>query len=84
MKIDAVKIVSTKIEIEVDDRIYKEDTAVWQIANMLLDGALDRIIGHDLYSEEYDRVSYAAERINAAFKKADDCIRVIKEGNFEV
>lgn len=84
MKIEAKKVVETKVDIDVDDRIFHEEDIAWKVANLLLDGNLDHIVYRDLHSDDYGRASYAAQRINAAFKMADGCIALIKEGKYEI
>lgn len=84
MIVEAKKMIEQVVNIEVDDRIYNDRTVIWQMADLILDGSLDRIVSRDLYSEEYDRASYAAERINEAFQKADKALALVKEGKFEI
>lgn len=84
MIVEAKKLIVEVINVEVDNRIHQEDTIFWYMADMILEGELDNIIDRDLYCGEFDRVSYAAKRINEAFKKADKTIALIKEGKFEI
>jgi len=70
MKFTAKKQVTVEEEIEVDDRIYQEDEKVWKIANIILEGCMDRI-QRDLYHDDAWIVTNAAERINNAFSMAD-------------
>ena len=83
MKFKAKRQVIVEEEIDVDDRIYREDDIAWQIANIILNRSLNSITD-DLYSERMDVVKSAAERINDAFRKADGCIQAVHEGKFEV
>lgn len=84
MIVEAKKMIEQVVNIEVDDRIHQEDTVFWHMADMILEGKLDNIIDRDLYCGEFDRVSYAAKRINEAFQKADKALALIKEGKFEI
>ena len=84
MKIEAFRTVKEKVEIEVDDRIYDNDTVIWQMANLFLNDGLDRIVSRDLYSDDFDHANYAAQRINEAFKFADKALALVKEGKFEL
>lgn len=79
MKFTAKKKVTVEEEIEVDDRIYQEDEKVWKIANIILEGALNRII-KDLYHDDVWVVTNAAERINNAFKFADKIMELDNNG----
>jgi len=84
MIVEAKKMIEQVVNIEVDDRIYREGTMEWEMANLILDGALDRIVSRDLHSGDYFRAESAAERINEAFKKADKALALVKEGKFEI
>jgi len=84
MIVEAKKMIEQVVNIEVDDRIYREGTMEWEMANLILDGALDRIVSRDLHSGDYFRAESAAERINEAFQKADKALALVKEGKFEI
>ena len=79
----AKKQIIVEEDIDVDDRIYRENDIAWQMANILLDNRLQKITD-DLYSENIGAVKSAAERINNAFKRADNCIELIRKGEFEI
>lgn len=82
MKITVEKQVTVKEELEVDDRIYSDHTLEWQMANILLDGYLGRIVDRDLYHNEAYVVEDTIKRINLTFKKVDDCLKLVKK--FEI
>lgn len=84
MIVEAKKMIEQVVNIEVDDRIYNDHTVIWQMADMLLDGELDRIVSRDLHSGDYFRAENAAERINEAFQKADKALALVREGKFEI
>lgn len=83
MKFTAKRIQVVEEEIDVDDRLYDDDTLAWQTADMFLNGHLKEI-SDDLLDEKGSEVRYAASRINEAFEKADKAILLIKEGKFEI
>ena len=84
MKIVVEKQVTVKQEIDVDDRIYNDHTLEWQMANILLNGSLKRIVDRDLFHDESWVVEDAIDRINHAFKKADACMILVKSGDYEI
>ena len=79
----AKKQIIVEEDIDVDDRIHKEYDIAWQMANIILDNRLKHI-QIDLYSERMAIVKSAAERINNAFERADNCIELIRKGEFEI
>ena len=83
MKFKVKKRITVEEDIDVDDRLYQEDSIEWQMTNMILNGQLDNL-QHDLFHEESGIVNAAAERINNAFKKADGCLALVRSGKFEI
>lgn len=79
MKFTVEKRVLVKEEIEVDDRIYDDHTLEWQMADILLNGALKRIVDRDLDHEDSYVIEDAISRINEAFKKADACLVLFEQ-----
>ena len=64
--------------LDVDDRIYEENSDACKIANVLLDGGMKRIIDRHLYSDNEGCVDSAVRSINDAFKKADEILAIMR------
>lgn len=83
MIFNAKRQVTVEEAVIVDDRIYQVETLVWQMANMILEDRLRRI-ADDLYHDDYYVAQNASECINRAFKRADECLKLVKEGKYEI
>jgi len=83
MKFKTKKTVVVEEELDVDDQLYQEHSIEWQMADLILEGHLDRLSA-DLYHEDSYVVYRAAERINRAFKRADACLQLVRSGKFEI
>lgn len=83
MKIKIEKKVTIEDEIDVDDRIYNEDIIEWNMADILLGGNLDRIVENLFHKDEWVARD-AADDINAAFRRADACLALVRSGKYEI
>lgn len=83
MKFKIEKKVVVEEEVDVDDRIYKTDSIEWRIADVFLACHLDDFSA-DLFKEDELVVRDAADKINAAFRKADQCLALVRSGKYEI
>lgn len=78
MKFKYEKTVVVEAEIYIDDRIYNDNSVEFKIANIILDGRLNRIY-EDLYHKDEMVIQDAAEKLNDAFKKADAILKLMEK-----
>jgi hypothetical protein len=76
MKFKYKKTVVVEEEVHVDDRVYNDESMTYRIANIILDGRLNYVYD-DLYDKDPRVINNAAEKLNEAFKKADDILKLM-------
>lgn len=75
MKFKYKKTVVVEEEVDVDDRVYNDESMAYRIANIILDNRLNYVYD-DLYDKDPRVINNAAEQLNDAFKKADDILKL--------
>ena len=66
-------------EVEVDNRVYADDTLDWKMANIISDNRLLKLID-DLYDDKNSSVVIdAANTINRTFNMVDSCKHLMEK-----
>lgn len=78
MKFKYAKTIVVEEEIDVDDRVYNDESMEYRIADIILDRRLNYVYD-DLYDKDPRVINNAAEQLNEAFKKADAILKLMKD-----